>query len=286
MNSAISGRATSAFPLSVGTSLAVESVFTGGGSPIDPERPIPQHIKINTYNEFWFNLSTLFRNLYSAIPRQDVESVKAEDCAEALVQEVEVLLDLTKQQSNNFTKPVFYVSNYSKLPTAFRHANLRAYGTEKRKAYKALHDKVVQKTIHQWANMENTVRIFDMSLNPERAGKALIMTHVPFDLLSFRNFDRLDLLESHTGLLKPRNLWYTKYYGGKEMDPLPFSKYLLPVFGDKEFFHPMGAKLQRTVLELAIAKRWTFATTDEKILEDLRSLKDAYAAQVIASMSA
>lgn len=284
MISVLSGRATSAFPVSVGTSLAIESVFDGGGASIDVDRVIPQHIKINDYHEFWFNLSTLFRNLHASVPRSDVTNVRAEDCAEALVQELELLVQLTIQQSNNFTKPVLYVCNYKGLESKYRHAGIRRYTTEKQKAYKALHDAAIQRCIQLWPDMNQSIRILDMSL-PGVKQRALIMTHVPYDLLSHRYFERLDLLESHTGLLKRRNLWYTKYYNGKEYPTIPFSRHLLPVFGDNEFFHPMSASLRTDIVTLAKTAKWTFATTDDKILADLKTLKNPYAIDLIQSMT-
>ncbi len=286
MTNVVAARTTSAFPISIGTCLAVESVFTGGGEPFDPARTIPQHITLDSYHEFWINVSTLFRNLLGSVQRSDIESVRAEDVASGLLEELQLLGNLTREQSNNTTKAVFYVSNYSKLASKYKYAGLRQYATPKQKQYKDMHDKSIQKLINLWPDSEERIRIFDMDLDGIRTRKALLISHVPYDLLSYRRFDTLDLLESHTGLLKQRNMWYTKYYNKNDYIGFPFSKHLLPALGDNEFFHPMSRGLRADIIALAKERHWSWATTDAKILTDLQTLKNDYAKEIINAMTA
>lgn len=76
MWNAIDARTVSAFPLSVGTSLALESVFNGVQEPIDPNRVIPQKVEINNYDAFWINVGTLFRNLYNALNKDSIKFLR------------------------------------------------------------------------------------------------------------------------------------------------------------------------------------------------------------------
>jgi hypothetical protein len=53
----LSTRTISAFPLSISTSLALESIFTPKLPPYDPNRIIPEHINLIDYQEIWINFS-------------------------------------------------------------------------------------------------------------------------------------------------------------------------------------------------------------------------------------
>ena len=45
----------------------------------------------------------------------------------------------------------------------------------------------------------------------------------------------VDLIETHTGVIKDRNKWYTKL-SGKGMECIPFAKWSLQFFGDGKIF--------------------------------------------------
>ena len=62
-------RTISAFPISVGTSLALESLFAPRLETIDPERKF-ERVDVTKYSEVWINLSTLFRNIVGAVEKK------------------------------------------------------------------------------------------------------------------------------------------------------------------------------------------------------------------------
>jgi len=281
----IASRAVSAFAVSIGTSLSLESISNSGGTPYDPERQIPQHVNIRDYKEFWINIGTLFRNLHGAIPRTDIERVRARDCADALLQEMSIIESVIRSDSYSLTKTVFYICNYSRLGIQYPHANIRGVQTEKQLAYNALYKKTVQFIIDMFHSETSEIKIFDSELQPTSKIDALILTHAPHDLLSEKKFKSLDLLESHTGVLKSKNLWYTKYYNGKDLPMLPFNRTLLQVFGDNDLFHPMNITLRREIIELSKQKKWTFATTHDKVKADIKTLKNPYAAFIVKTLA-
>ena len=124
-------------------------------------------------------------------------------------------------------------------------------------------------------------------IKPNGRSNALIITHIPYDLLSYVNFNRLDLLESHTGKLKPKHLWNTKYYpvGDRSMDILPFTRKLLMVFGDKVLIHPSEYKLRSLVLDIAENRKWNPATTEAKQIQDFElDIKEPFVLQVLKSL--
>ncbi|MFO5855027.1 hypothetical protein, partial [Klebsiella pneumoniae] len=60
---------------------------------------------------------------------------------------------------------------------------------------------------------------------PKVEGTVLLLTHFPHELLWKPHFNRLLLLESHTGKIKTYNMWYNKLNGLKEVIPFAVSSF-------------------------------------------------------------
>lgn len=271
----LANRTVSAFPISVGTSLTLESIFEASGPSIDPERIIPQKVNITDYAEFWLNISTLYRNILGSLTREDSLRVSPGELAEVLDAEIEIIQFLTSQQSSNFTKPIFYVSNYQGLKETYPHATIRTDNTENQKRYRSMHNEAIQKFLKKNDGSEH-IRVFKRDVVADNRPVALMMTHMAYDLLGSKTFSKLDLIESHTGVLKSKALWYTKYLDGKNLPPLPFSVGLLQILGDKETFGIRDIKLKKAIIELAKEEKWTPITSRDKIIFDLDKLKNPY----------
>src|SRR5574343_113330 len=120
MNNYVSGqtlneRAVSGFPVSIGTSLALESIFDSTQDPYDPERKIPQRIDVSNYQAFFVNISTLFRNLSSAVDKQAFLSATTGQLTATLEEEIEVITSLFQNEGGGVCKRIFYFSDHSKL---------------------------------------------------------------------------------------------------------------------------------------------------------------------------
>ena len=279
--SLLAERVTSAFPLSIGTSLAFESLSDTGGTPYDPAREIPQKVDLNQYQQFWINLSTLFRNLHGAVPSSETSSLVAEDCAQVLLQEIDVINNVLREETHLRCQPVYYISNYKSLKSLSSTATIRIPNTPKQIAYYKLHDRALQEVINILNTRQEPVKVFNNQIIPETRNTSLIMTHVPYDLLCYSKFNQLELIESHTGILKKRNLWYTKFYQSEELIMIPFIEIMLKFFGDNHTFRPFPMKARKTIVDLAVDKRWTWATTDAKVRQDLGMMKDRLLGDVI-----
>ena len=278
MPSPVYERTVSAFPFSTGTSLAFESLFVGSGASIDPNRQIPQAVNITDYNELWINVSTLFRNLFTAIPRDRVESAAPGDCVDALVTEMTQITELVNEESLQKTKVVYYICSYRGLERELKGILRRVPTTQKQKFYHQLHEESLKKLRERnQTSHELEIKEFDVFLKPQERVKALIITHYAVDLLSEQRFRKLDLLESHTGVLKHRNTWYTKYFSGKNLMMIPFNASLIKIFGDNELIIPYHFKVRHVVETIADQNHWNYATSDAKIYADLSKIKDHYA---------
>lgn len=264
----LSSRTISGFPISVGTGLALESIFTKQIASIDPERVIPQKVNILDYEYFFVNLATLFRNLMGSLTKEDSARVLPRELSQVMLQEMELIQDLVATESLNRTKTYFYISKYNNIHSHLKHVSFRVDSTEKQKIFKHLQNETINLVLKE--TKENSyIKVFDNDIIPPTKSKALILTHIAFDLLSSDKFKELHLIESHTGILKKKQDWNTKYYEGKQLVNIPFNKVFIRVFGDSEIFKPMDIKLRRSVMELAQNQRWTGLTTKDKIRHDI-----------------
>lgn len=270
-------RTTSAFPLSVGTSLALESVFQTNEPSIDPDRKIPQQIGLSNYSEFWINVSTLFRNLMGSLSKDQANAVNSHQLKSALIEEMEIITSLVKNEGMNQVKLIFYVCEYKKLYSKeSKFVVMRRNSTDNQKIYQALQDQSIELLLKE-LKQSDTLRVFDTEINQAGYGNkknALIITHAAYDLVSHNNFSKLDLLESHSGVLKPRSMFYTKYTDGKDLSMIPFMKGLFPVFGDSTHFRSMDIRLRRELIELAKVNNWTQLTTIAKVKSNIENLKN------------
>lgn len=281
----LSNRAVSAFPLSIGTSLCFESLFVGPNKPYDPEREIPQKVNINDYDEFYINISTLFRNINGALSKDEIYKVGVKGFKECLEFEIETIESIIKNEGNDRVKVIFYVCEYKAASNKLKYpyAQFRSDNTEKQLTYRKLHNDTIAKLLSDNKGKEN-LKVFDSIITPTHKCKALLMTHMAYDLLSHKNFSKFDLIESHTGVLKPKHFWYTKFHDGKTLNMIPFNKGFLQIFGDSEFFKPLDIRLRRTIVELAKENKWTQTITKDKIFMNLDTMKDHYSREIIKSI--
>ena len=273
--SGLHDRTVSSFPISIGTALALESLFDARQAPYDAER-VPLRIKLTEHDELWVNIATLLRNLFGAIDKKTFQRATAEELAETLDQELSLIASLLKEEGHNTCQLVPYHCHYHSL-----YHQKHPYGVKLRQDVTENQRDTAMKTA-------NAIQCY-LSLYPDqcqvfpdavigKSSRALILTHIPFDLLSWHSFRHLALLESHTGLLKPRNLWYTKYFPvtGRPLNHLPLTRQLLKLFGDHVMFSPTEIALRRRLLDIAEAWHWTPLTTEEKISVTVASdIKDA-----------
>lgn len=264
----LSTREISGFPLSLPTGLAFESLFRRTMPAYDPNRVIPNEVNVRSYQECWISISTLFRNMVGSIKKEVFHSTTELDFKDALETEIEVINGLFMNEGNGLCKPRFYYCTYDdlreKLP---QQVLLREDKTDTQKYMRLKHDKTLK------LMMKATDEIFEFKseIKPANRTTAIILTHHPYDLLSFKNFNKLDLLESNTGRLKGKHLWSTKYYpvGENDMSILPFMRKLLLIFGDRVQIQPSDYKLRKLILETARKYHWTAMTSKEKVLFDL-----------------
>ncbi|MBB5409349.1 hypothetical protein HDG34_003290 [Paraburkholderia sp. HC6.4b] len=285
----LTARAMGYFPLSVGTSLALEGAF--GIHPDHQESPAP----ILRYDELWCNLKTLLRNCMGALDKTTAGAVFPDELAWTLQEELSQLSELVAEATQNRCRTVYYVSNYAGLAQKYPFATLRTDSTARQKQYAAIQKDTIAlmlKTARAQERQEDEQRhdriaVFDLKLAPatpdpkSSSPKILLLTHYAYDLFSAKRFREMTLLESHTGRLKEKALWHTKYAQGRELTMIPFREDLIQVFGDSELFAPMRLELRRELLQIAQKMQWNPTTTFERIALGVDLMKNPYAREVL-----
>lgn len=279
----LASRITSGFPLSIGTAMAMESIFDPRGSVYDPSREVPQRIDLGQYQDIWINLSTLFRNMVGSVKKEAIVTCDEKDFADTILEEIETIDSLFQNEGLATCKPQYYYCTYKEAKSTDPRIKMRVDKTDGQLFYRHKHDKVLE----MLGKSSDSISRFDSYVMPFHRSSALILTHVPWDLLSWEKFSRLDLLESNTGRLKGRELWYSKYHsvGDADLSKLPFMRKLLYIFGDKVMIQPFDIRLRREILQIAEKQRWTTMTTDRKVRLDLETMiAEAYVAHFVAKL--
>lgn len=264
----IGDRVKGQFPLSIATSLAIESALG-----MHPDLPTPPEKPILRYDEIWINLRTLFRNLLGACPKGVAETMTVPEMVWGMLDEMDVIPDVLKHfMDKRAPKVVYYFSHYKGLERKYPKAILRTDTTAKQQDYTKL---LTATMAHLIENDSDKFRTYDLKITDgSPQSRVAIVTSHAYDLLSANQFQKLTLLESHTGKFKSSSSWHSKYYQGKDLAHIPFREDFLQVYGDSELFSPMEKKLRIALLEVATRRKWSSVTTSAYIKSGIDELKD------------
>lgn len=261
---ALANRVLGQYPLSIATSLALE-----GAMGIHPDHPSDKK-ELLDYSVLWVNLKTLFRNYYNAVDKESVHDVRPAEFSEAVWQEMDQLTRVVQSETAGKMSVQYYVSDYANLETTYPKALIRGDTTGLQRAYSAA---MVGSLAPLIRDHRDVIKSYRLKITDSVTQPTLMLTHIAFDLLA-KGFTNMALLESHTGAIKKKHLWYTKYHNGRELSQIPFNEGFMMIFGDSEIFRPMAIGVRRAVLELATQYNWSQATTLAKIDYSLSTLKD------------
>lgn len=288
MTDILAARTTSGFPLSIGTGMALESLFTPIADVYDKDRDPPDKIPLADYQQYWFNLTTLFRNMSQSVSAEQSHQLVEQDFVSHLNVEIEVIRSLFKQSAPN-AEVVFFYNDYRKVFISPRYAKVqvRTDNSDIKRAY----TRTLVKTMETMVKVDSSIMECHGPLTPKHKSQTLLLTHQPFDLLSAYRFglqaNMMHLLESHTAKLKKRHDWGSKYYplpsGGTQT--LPFYSMLLFIFGDRTLIQPAPIELRKTIMSAATNRKWTPFTTLDKIKFDISNdVKEPFVKDFVLSL--
>ena len=261
------------FPLSIATSLAFESLLN-----MHPETK-HNSIPIHDYGEIWINVNTLIRNVLNAFDSFVRKDNNVPLFVKTVYREMSFIIEFCSKEGKGI-KPVFYASRYEGLSKLYPHALLKVPKPKLQKEHKVISDKRLDLLLRNINKPETSltapqrIRVYKNKITDKSTASIVMLTHVPYDLVSIYNFSKLILLESHTGKLKPRNLWYTKLTHGSKMVSFPFNEKIILIFGDKEVFLPIPSRYREAVINLANEQKWSVVTASDRIVRDVAKIKD------------
>ena len=261
MDLTIIDRKVGIYPVSIASSLAIEGLtHTGEFETNEGKAPIKD------CELLYINVRTLFRNAFGSY--EDLKDrLNFETMRETIIADIQGIKEAVKAASPN-TVCVVYLCNYKSVNKVFKEANFKNPNTPNQVFYSALEYDIYKEA----EEFVKDLKVFDVELKGDK--DTFVLTHLPVDLLSYRNFPALSLLESHTGKVKKRTLWYTKLNG--RHPHIPFNKELLQIFGDGIMFAPQGIKIKRVILKVAEKSRWNQNTSSEKIKLTLRNANEPH----------
>ena len=271
----LSDRATGLYPISIGTSLALESLFGIAPDAYDREDPnkaiiIPPNKNPpgKHYDAILFNLRTLVRNFINSIPGKDSVNLVAEDIAMSLIGELMYCDELVSRTLGHLER-VFYTLDYAAISHAYPLATPKVLQTDKQLFQAKLETECLNIILSHQIPIDK--RYYRKSIT-DNYNRAVVLTHMPVDLLSRHQFELMTLLESHTGKLKTRNEWYTKFgvSNKDELINIPFTDVTLQLFGDgNQLFSPKPIGVRKQFLEASIKGKWIYSTTPDKMRSDV-----------------
>lgn len=251
------------FPLSIGTSFAIEGLLgVHEGNPHQPSG----HKGIAL---LMVNIRTLVRNYREAVKANDVDRIDYHSAALSILAEMKAIPEVIRQSRRNI-EVVYYHQAIEDIKQQFPNATYKRPKTDKQVAVDTYEKFVIRLLMTECINEKFPVQIVKRSPIPRNLITA-IYTHYPKDLFWKGSFERLFLLESHTGRLKTYVDWYTKLNSIKADNQVPLNEFTLQVFGDKHLFEGQDKKVKTELKELAKVKRWNGTTSSAKVAADVRS---------------
>jgi len=264
----LDNRVIGGFGVSIGTDIMLESLFVPNGKRYDESREIPNKVDLNKYSIHYYNLFTLTRNYLASFPYQERKNIKM------FLMKDSTLLDLVIDEVNQiatlydgFTcKPVLFIPNYDKVYKGLNKDKDVVISDENY----ILMQYVLYHLKKKKYNLELDVLANGYKLTPT-SKKVIITTHIYVDLLNYFKVPNLYLLESHTGRLKDKKFFNTKYHplGKRTLDVFPFIEELLYILGDKIISKPMKLTIRRELHNLAVENKWSSYTNRLKVLQDM-----------------
>lgn len=269
-------------PISIATSLSLQALYNN-----HPDRKPEKQLPVLKADVLYINVRTLLRNIMTSTANEKIVEVKARDYLIALKDELTDIGNYLSNQENPI-KVYFYLPTYDSLHKEFGSvADLREPTTDLQKQKLEIEKQVFSQLEQELKTLEpekRYVNIIDMAIESSDRVKAFILTHYPVDLLYVKGFSKVYLLESHTGAIKDEREWYTKFHTDAN-ERVPFNKAMLVFFGDSGgMFKPQHHKARKALLKIAEKYKWTYQTTRDKILLNLKLGGEGVIQQTVQKM--
>lgn len=277
-------RTISNFPLiSIGTGLALETLFMPESGYFDPTRVIDYKVRDNEFKTVYINIYTILRNIVSAISTTDEKHIflDTKDSDSAIVSVfLEEYSEIERLLLEKHYNPILYIIDYNKnkfIANTDRNI-LKIEGDTlsaktnmfiskaSRRIRKEYYPNLLESMKNNIKSIETKISTSYLSYIVEKlkegnklplvvTGKNLIISHFAVDLLNIKYVSNLSLLESHTGRIISSKDFNRKFPDLSNLDftkVIPFTEKLYYIFGDGNLLKPANAKFRKQIYELFV----------------------------------
>ncbi len=261
--------AEGAFPISVGTSLAIEKLF----SPIDYMANKPAATAdMKNYDAVYINISTLIRNAISATPPAVQASLNPDPVKQWVLADMQIIQEVFNQSK---IPVIFYTLSYASLSKNYPVGTQRIPKTHKQLFNKDLYDTVIGKVVDQIENdhlsgmKDISLLQGDMSVSV-KVDRPLFLTSTPIDVLEIGHGKKFAIIQSYTGRIIGQYDMYTMFqvnskHKERSYQRIPFNRLFIQLFGDGKTFHQAGGQLLTKILDCADKHEWSQQSTKSRI---------------------
>lgn len=280
MNNEYFHRETGKYPISIATSLAMEGLF--GIHENIPPQPTPP---VTNCDAVAVNARTIIRNILGSHDKQSLQFITPEYVVKLLLDEVLTIKSILEIETQGRVQAFMYIPSYRLLKMRYPKAIIKEPTTDKQRQATKFEDDCIELLLKRQGDIHVSFSIVDLDITFNNDPRVFLITHLPVDLLHCKNTKSVALLESHTGIVKYSNQWYTKLKNGKDLYRIPFDVMSIQFFGDSGgMFVPYETKMRKVLLEVAEKNQWTQVTTKSKIVGDVMRAYEPILASIISSL--
>lgn len=282
MSTAVFVREMGELPISIGTSFSIQGLYN-----THPDRKPEKTLPATKGEVLYINVRTLLRNIFNATDSDKVTTTKAKDYVSVIKDEIQDINSFMENQEHKLSL-YFYLPTYASITKEFGNsADLRIPSTDLQKQKLEIEKQVfsiLEQEQKALPEERRYINVIDMEIKSSERQRAFILTHLPIDLLYVKGFSNVLLIESHTGKVKAENEWHTKF-SADASERIPFNKATLTFFGDSGgMFKPQHHKARKAIMDIADKYKWTYQTTKDKILQNLKFGGQGIIEQVMRQM--
>jgi len=230
-------RTLSSFGISVGTGIALESLFTPTEKRVDDLRKVSSFNK--DYKILYISLYTLLRNIIQCMPSKEGRIVMDSRDIGPLLNIVKEEMSIIKTIGSTVNKEVIF----------FRYTPIKTQVT-------AIDNKKPTRVDFMREKYLKIVKELDIDKLSNSISDSVMLTNLGFDLVGYKGF----WLKSHTGEITPP-IDFNKVYKAlkdQDMGRFPFCGYLLSIFGDKSGLIPTGKPKEiRAIYSYLVSRKIT-----------------------------
>lgn len=280
MNNQYLHRETGKYPISIATSLAMEGLF--GIHDNIPPQPTPP---VTNCDAVVVNARTLIRNIIGSHDKHSSDLITVGYVVNLVLDESLTLKSILEVETQGRVRLMMYIPSYRFLKVRYNKAVIKEPTTEKQKQAAKFEDDCIELLLKRQGDIHVSFSITDLDVSFDNDPRVFLITHLPVDLLHCKGAKSVALLESHTGIVKYSNQWYTKLKNGKDLYRIPFDVMSIQFFGDSGgMFVPYENKMRKVLLEIAEQNQWTQLTNKNKIVGDIMKAYEPILASIVSSL--